>query len=640
MSMMLSAKGYVSQPSVAFPDPYMDLASLAMPETMHYALRWCEFILMRNGTYRKAIHRVLSYFITDIEMMDASDEEKDKYEDFLRDTLGIYNILNKVGLDFLCYGNAFISVIMPFRRWLYCPKCFYEAPLREIYNNSRFAFKWTNYEFHAKCVNCSYCGVWGRQDRRETNEKELVIKCWNPHDIDIVYHSITGRKQYKWKIPEEDRRSIREGKLIDLENTAWHIIETVKNNKDLLFDKDAIFHLCEEPLAGIRSRGWGLSHVLVNFGQAWYVQILRRFNEALALDYVMPFRVISPAAPGGSDPSLKDPLLNSHLGGFVGKVNQIIRQHRRDPATWHVSPFPLQYQALGGDATQLAPKELLDQAMEVLLNDIGVPAELYRGSLQVQTAPAALRLFESTWTPLIHNLNSLLRYIVSRVAHLLGWKPVKIKLMRVTHADDLNRQMAKLQLMMGKQISPSTGLKSIGVEYKEEIRKIMEDQKAEAEATADMQEDLDRMGMMDMMQQGQAAPGAQPSMPGDPNAAQGQQPAGAMPGVAQSVAANLPTGPNVKITPQELLGRAQTIAQQIMGLPESQKDSELINLKKADPLLHSVVSSRIDDMRRQARNVGGSMVLAQQFGKTGEARWPITRLRSYIRDTSRMQLEI
>lgn len=88
---------------------------------------------------------------------------------------------------------------------------------------------------------------------------------------------------------------------------------------------------------------------------------------------------------------------------------------------------------------------------------------------------------------------------------------------------------------------------------------------------------------------------------------------------AQSVTANLPTGPNQETTPEELQSRAQYVASQLMGMPESQKDSEMIRLKKVDPTLHSLVKSIIGDLRQQARTQGGAQLLAQQFGKQGSS---------------------
>ena len=78
----------------------------------------------------------------------------------------------------------------------------------------------------------------------------------------------------------------------------------------------------------------------------------------------------------------------------------------------------------------------------------------------MSAAPPALRLFESYWAPLTHNMNGFLGWLVESIAKALNWEPVTAKLMKVTHADDMNRQAAKLQLMMGRQISQTTGLAS------------------------------------------------------------------------------------------------------------------------------------------------------------------------------------
>lgn len=638
----LSASGLWATPQAeAFPDPFMDMASLAMPETIQYALRWCEYIFMANGTYRQACDRVLSYFITDIEISDAGDDEMEKWRNFLEGQLDIRNVLHVVGLDALCYGNSFTSVIPSFKRYLFCPTrgCGFEAPLRKVYNEPIFRFKWQDYEFHATCPKCKQSGKWRHIDRRMGENGGFRIKRWNPHEMELLWDPFTDDVAYIWKIPEDYRKMIREGHLHHLERANWEIVQAIKNNNYLLFDKDVIYHMKEDALSGVRNRGWGISRVLTNFRQAWYVQVLHRFNEAIALDYVIPFRLITPA-PGDRSTGA-DPILNQDLGGFVGQVMNMIRRRRRDPASWHALPFPVQYQSLGGDATQLAPRDLLDQGMDTLLNSIGVPAELYRGSLAVQAAGPALRLFEASWSSLPHNLNGFLRFIVRQVCQLLNWEKVSARLKRVTHADDIQRQTATLQLMMGGQVSQTTGLSSVGLDFRDEVQRMMSDQRYQAEQQAKLQEQMEQSSQMAQM--AQPAPQGGPGMPGggapgggDGGGAPGGggvSPAGGAPAAtqaAQSVTANLPTGPNQQITPEELLSRAQYVASQIMGMPESQKDSELIKLKKVDPTLHALVRSVMDDIRQQARTQGGAQIIAQQFGKTGWSPLPSPHRRTLI----------
>jgi len=628
---------------------------------MQEALWWCEYIVDANGPYREAIRRIISYFITDVEIAapgggDGDDkvgrEEKQKYLDFLNETLGIRQVLQDVALNYLVYGNSFTSLIVPFRRALACPGCGFEAPLKKVQNTGAFAYSWSDFKFNASCPKCKFRGNWKHIDRRSGEADQLKVKHWNPHEMEILHDPYSNDNAYIWKIPDDYREKLRKGHLFHMERASWEVVEAVKNGQDLMFDPDVIYHMKEEALAGRANRGWGLSRVLTNFRQAWYYQVLHRYNEAIVLDYIIPFRVLTPqpkASGSAAGGMINDPVMSINLGGFVARTEQMLRQRRRDPARWNVLPFPLEYQALGGDANQLAPTELMNQAGETLLDAIGVPVDMYKGSLSVQAAPAALRLFEANWAHLVHNLNRFLGKLVEKVAQLMAWEPVVCRLARVTHADDLNRQMAKLQLMRGGEISRTTGLHSVGLDFAEEERRKLEEERVVAEATQDMQEEMEQSAMMDEMAMPMGPGGMPPggAMPADPAAAGGQGAAmpqmqgmpGAMPGggapaapplgpmgqpmgpmgAAQSFAAGQPIMPNTPTTMEEIQSVAQTLASQFMTMPESQKDSALVRLKRENPTVHSLVKSIMEDMRRQARMEGGEMVMQQQFGKVAHA---------------------
>lgn len=620
-SMGYNTLGRGAQSDERFPDPFCDVASLSMPESIQTALRWCEYIMNANGPYRQAIDRVVSYFITEVEIKDTGDkkvgrEEKEKYRLFLEETVGIRNVLHSVAMDYLTYGNSFTSLIVPFRRYLSCQSCDLEMPLDKVVNSPQCAFKWTNFEFHATCPKCKNSGKWRHIDRRSGKNDDITIKRWSPHEIELLWDPYTEHCTYVWKIPEDYRNLIRQGHLHQLERASWEIIQAVKHNQNLLFDSGVIFHLKEDALAGMRNRGWGISRILANFRQAWYVQILHRYNEAVALDYVIPFRVITPA-PRGGDGQSGDPVHTINLSSFSSRVQAMIRARRTDPARWNVLPFPVNYQALGGDATQLAPRDLMDQGLDTLLKCIGMPVELFNGTLSFQSAPAALRLFEANWSHLPHNLNRFLSELVTALARIMNWEPVAAKLIRVTHADDLNRQMAKLQLMQGQQISKSTGLGSVGLDYEEEMKRMLEEEKIYAEEQARMQAEMQQSQQMQAMSQppdmlaGVGNTGA--SATGMP---QGAPPA---PGMPQSPVDQFllqrQNSPNVPRTPEEMQQQAQLIANQLLSMPESVKDSELIKLKRTDQTMHALVTSIIDDIRQQARSQGGAMVMAQQFGQ-------------------------
>ena len=67
----------------------------------------------------------------------------------------------------------------------------------------------------------------------------------------------------------------------------------------------------------------------------------------------------------------------------------------------------------------MAPVELHDKAVDEFLNAQGVPEEMYRGTLQWQALPAALRLFERTWVHMGTEYNQLLNWIFNPAGNLL-----------------------------------------------------------------------------------------------------------------------------------------------------------------------------------------------------------------------------
>ena len=85
-----------------------------------------------------------------------------------------------------------------------------------------------------------------------------------------------------------------------------------------------------------------------------------------------------------------------------------------------------------------------------------------------------------------------------------------------------------------------------------------------------------------------------------------------MPGAAPVTDYLEQMSPSTPQTPEDQLEAANQIAQQMLGLPEGVKDSELRKLKEKNEVLHSLVRSKMDDMRSEARMQGGAMVMQQQ----------------------------
>lgn len=604
--------------SEGFPSPFFDYASMQMPDSHATVLKLAEFIMESNATYRSAMDRINSYFLTDIDIGSPStkrvgSDERDKYKTFLSETLDIMQVLKSCGSDFDCYGNFFTSLIIPFRRFLDCPKCRSRFSFKEVSENNEFKFKWKNFQFTAVCPRCGGSGAWLVHDEPDKDESRIRVKRWSPHEMDILYDPYSDDCRYLWRISEDYKNDIRTGKMFQIERASLEVISAIKNNQMFLFSPEVIFHGKEPCLAGRRNRGWGISRVLTNFRQVWYVQVLHRYNEAIALDYVIPFRLITPAPRGGSSVNAGqaiDPLLSSNMGDFSAQVRRMITKRRHNPTGWHTLPFPVQYQALGGDATQLAPRELMDQGMETLLNALGTPVEMYRGTLSMQAAPVALRLFESNHHHRVHNNNAFLSWLVNQISRTMSWEQVTAKMRSVTYADDANKQMMLLQLMMGGAVSSTTGLRALGIGWKDEQRQLAEEARFQQETQAELQEEMQTQAFGQEVAKGQPAsgqpqPGGQPTQ-GDPNAA-------AQPGPVTQYLQSL--SPSTPITPQDMMATADSLAQELLGMPSSQRIGELRALKAKNEALHGLVKAKLEQIRSQARSAGGAQVMSQTFGQ-------------------------
>jgi len=601
-----------------FPDPFLDAASLAMPNGIRNALQLCEFVFNAEGTYRAAMERVLSYFLTSIDIEKVGDDEKEKWEEY-QEQVDCIATTQSLLRDRICYGNGFASMIVPFRRILICPRCGSAFPLKVVGEEPVFDFSFSNLEFVATCPKCKtgsgYRGKWEVYDPIDDRQEKLSVKRWSPHEIEILHDPFTGDNAYFWRLPEDYKRLVRKGHLFHVERVPMPVLDALRRGQNYFrFEQDAIYHMREPSLAGLPVRGWGISRILTNFRQIWYVQVLRRYNEAIALDYVVPFRLITPVARGGAMSSgAGDPLLNMDMGDFMSDVRGMLRRHRRDPAGWHTLGFPIQYQALGGDASQLAPVELMNQGTELLLNNAGTPVEMYRGTMQAQNAPVSIRVFEATWHHLVSDANRFLRWFARQSSRIMGWEEAYLKLRSVTYADDIEKQVATLQLMMSNQVSATTALKALGLNWRSEQKRLSEEARQQAEEQARAQEEMDQAGFAQQIAKGQTGSVPQPQ-PGQPQQGGGSpdQQAMAPPAPVTSYLQSL--GQNTPQTPEDMLASADQIAQQLLGMPEGVKDSELRKLKQHNEVLHSLVRSRMDQIRQDARTQGGSQVLAQTFG--------------------------
>lgn len=597
---------------VDFPLPWLDYASSSIPNSLTLVLRWAEYLWMSHGTYRQACQRTSRYFITPLKFTDIDDDKAEDVRDILEHHLKYAGLCARAGDNYQTYGNVFLVRYNPFTRYLMCP-----CGEALAYNDEAVISKhveWSGWQFIKGSKGCPGCGSknnatpWKIWDSQSKDPKDLAVLEMNPHEIEIAHDPYSGAKEFYWNLPSYLTSAIQRGVSIVLRRVPEEIIEAAKTTKRIKFSDDMIFHAAEPAPAGFYTGGWGLPRVISNFRLAYHYQTLNRFDLAIAMDYINGMRVISPDQSTNAN-GAGDPLLSMGGSLFRSAVTSMVTTHRRDPASWQISGFPVKYQLFGGEGQQLSPKELLKMKSDEWLDASGVPAELYHGNLSVNAAPMALRVFENSWPEIIALYNGILEWITGYLVEVMDVAQFRVELMKPSVIDDIERRGLLMQLMAGNQISPQTALQSLGINTpRDEIRRGFDWQIMSAEEEKKYKERIQQLEDSDGVRQGMA----QRSQA----ALSGQLPGGAPQGGGAPMDGAMPQDEE-DMDPQGVVAKADQIAQQLQTADPATRRRTLSSLKKTNPTLYAQVKAKDADYTQQAKSTGVSLARQGQIPSGG-----------------------
>lgn len=565
-----------------YPNPFCDIASEYMPNDIYEMFNMAEYLWHTMPPFKEVGTKVVRYFLTDLEFDGGSDDERDQYSSFLADNLHVMRELGAVGDDFLTYGQSFISIYFPFDRYLMCPSCGTTYSIKAI----PYKFKPSGNDgpyFECECPKCKEgWRKFERFDRRSPDKSRVKVIRWNPKHIQIASHPISGHNEYFLDLTRDGNFSekIKSGNAFMLDETPWPVIKTCCAGSDRLFKfkDDSIYHMAAPTLAGMDFKGWSIPPLLTSFKLAYYVQLMRRFDEAMVLDFIVPFRVMYPdtSAAGG------DMLSTFNMGSFVTRLQEMVARKRKNITDIQIAPFKIGYQLLGGEGKAMSPKDNIALAMDELLNNSGFPAELYKGTLNWQVMPVALRLFERRWGSLVDGFNDLLAWLVQNLSRHYMWSSdIKCRLRSVTLADDLERKAMALQAAAGGDLSKDSAYKNFGYKFEDEQKKVLEEQRMIAKLQQEAAEQ-DQIQQMTGSQPGAAAGG-------DPSQQAGYQP-----------------------TMDDVRDQAKSLAQQLLfQVPESQRRGQLQKIKQTNPTLHALTLQAMNEMRRSLASQGQAALMQQ-----------------------------
>ena len=257
------------------------------------------------------------YPITDLLFEKDTDTKIRKiYRKFFDQGIKIKGMLIQIGLDYFTFGNSFISANLKFDRYLKCKSCNASIPINEV------KYLWKNFQFHGECSKCGTHGIYDIDDQYLNNPSYLKFIRWSPENIDLEYDPLTGETTYYYNMPAAIKAKITRGNKNSLKNTPELFFQALKEKKKIELDSNNLYHFKRNTLAEM-DQGWGKPVILSALADIWYMQTLRRGNEAIAAEHIVPFRTLFPAPTGALDPFSMHPDTLIHTDGGIKTLKEL-----------------------------------------------------------------------------------------------------------------------------------------------------------------------------------------------------------------------------------------------------------------------------------------------------------------------------
>lgn len=580
-----------------FSDPFMLPSSDSIPTELRSALDFCLYLYYLNPLYRRASIRVISHFVTDLDFTgkNGDEKERDNLKEFLVNQLDIFGMLLEIGQEWATYGNGFCRLHLPFDRVLVDHRSgkYAEYALSIFGNDAKYDYKTMLYDVPDPHTFDKPKDKRGRVkltflDRPSRDKDRIKLRKLDPRQVVLQHSFLSGKTQIIYRFEPEFLNMIKNSIMYQVNETPMSMLKAMSLDQDYLFKEGQVFHFKAPTISGISNYGWGMPETIANYRHIHQLQVLRKIDEVVGLDYMLPFRLFSPE----SSTKTNDPMQYMLMTRWGSEIKEIIKRRRTDPFAMHALPFPVTYQEFGAEGKNLAPKELVEYHNNVLLDAMGYPAELFKGSLQIQQVPTAVRLFENSFHFIHRNFDNIVKWVTQRILAYTGQENIGISLQLPRLADDLERQRVYMQLAAGAEIPRSVAYAPLGIKDPVEAAKQRAEEDLEiAYEQQKLQEAYERKQTVGSMDAVVNAMGQQ----------QGSSPAGdqAAPGTQN-------------VTPLDNQQKAEEQAQKWLQMPVGQRKKDMESVKASNPDLHAMAKQKMEEMRSEVSSQAVQSLSAPQ----------------------------
>jgi hypothetical protein len=534
----------MSRSGVRYPSPFFDIGHTYLPPSVKALLRWCRYYYLVNPLINTVIHKMSEYPITEIILDEKDRNIKEKWEVMLGQHLRYRATQIEMGLDYYTYGMCVTTIHFPFSKYLICRNCGYKSKA------TRTFYKWRNLDYIIECDKCGTVAPAKVQDFFERDARRIRLQRWNPEYINVDPGFAGSDPIYTFELPLQLRNDVLLGKKNVLDTIPDVFIEAMRRNKFISFSPENIF-VMKRPIISQKDEGWGMPLIFPVLKDTFYLQILRKAQEAIAQEHIVPLRLLFPQAGSASS----DPYTTISLEAWKTRIEGEIAKWKYDPNYIPILPLPIGQESIGGDGKALMLHQEMQAWSEQIIAGMGVPQEFVFGGMQYSGSNVSLRMLENSFLGYrIDHENMLNQFVIRRIANYMGWPQTKAHMRRFKMADDLQRAALLFQANQAMKISDTTFLQELDMDpvveddrKKLEMSKTLDTQRTMQLAQAQVQAEVVKITARAQAEvaQEQAAAGMAP--PG----AEGAGGAGDVPGAPQPPGAEppSPTGEEGEMVP-------------------------------------------------------------------------------------------
>lgn len=599
--------------SFRYPSPWWDVAHMSMPSNIRQLFRDCLYHMLANPLVSSVAGKMAAYPITDVVVeeddIEGFDKHKNRWEDLLFRTLDIQRTMLEAGLNYYGYGNSIYSIRYPFWKYLKCPICGYEQKIEKL----QFRRQWDvrGFNYHLSCPRC-HNDVKARViDRTYPSYQDIRLVRWNPRDITIDFNPLSQKTEYGYIIPGKIRAKILKKKRSYLVDTPTAFMRALRTTRPVLLRPSNVFHMkAPTPSLLNNDEGWGYPPILPALKDSFYLQIMKKAQEAVMLERLIPLDVFYPA----SGDQAANPYLMVNLSDWKRRIEIELGKWKWDPNYKPILPLPVGYQRIGGDGKALMLTQEIRVWAEHIVIGMGVPQEFAFGGLTWSGSSVSLRMLENIFMTYRSMLDHFLRhFLVPNISRFLHWPEVGVHMKAFKMADDIQTKQLLLSLNQLNKISDRTMLAELDKDPTEEkkliekeLRQNLEIERLGALYRASMQGESQLVGakfqvkgqeimqeaqqrLQEKMQQQQMQMGGQPQAGGP----QGMQQMGPPQGgvtmgqqVMQPRGADQDQGVNV-------IDLAEVWAKKLAGMPPEQSGPILDKMSSTNPQLKAIIQQKM-----------------------------------------------